>query len=324
MIELSIITPFYKAEKYIVRCVQSLMEQTLKDGIEFIFIDDCSPDNSLELLKSVINSYPKRKGQIHIIHHTKNLGVTQSRRDGLQNAKGKYIGWCDADDWLEANMFEKMLNAAIINNTDVVVCNYIEHWAKEKDRTVKYKAYTCPYEAIKSSLAGRFPGYLWNQIIKADLLKEAFNNIIPTNFGEDTFAIWHVYFRAKNLVFIDDVLYHYNIMNTNSLVHNINYNHKTWVEQKLNLEKIEKLYYSKKQKNEFHVVVNYLIYTRKYLFISAFDSPKHFYFTFRKSSFDILRFPDIHGRTNKIKTFLVNNVFLIFWFLYRKSFKTRL
>lgn len=79
-IKLSIITPIYKVEQYIERCVRSLMEQTMKDNIEFIFINDCTPDNSIQILKQVIKDYPNRKKQIRIVKNDSNLGISEVRK----------------------------------------------------------------------------------------------------------------------------------------------------------------------------------------------------------------------------------------------------
>ena len=111
MIYISVIIPIYKAEDYIERCARSLMEQTMKDGIEFLFINDCTPDNSMTILRRVIANYPERGHQIRIIENNKNLGVSATRRLGVNEANGDYIGWCDSDDWVESEAFERMYDA---------------------------------------------------------------------------------------------------------------------------------------------------------------------------------------------------------------------
>lgn len=316
---ISVITPIYKAESYIERCVRSLMEQTLKDGIEFIFIDDCSPDNSMTILNRTICDYPERRSQIHIIHHTTNLGVTQSRRDGLAAATNEYIGWCDADDWVESNMFECLLDSTNNGTSDIVVCNYEEDLPNGKNIIIKHGKHNSPKECIRSCYKTRFPGSLFNQIFRRRIITKAFKEIIPTNYSEDTFAIWHVYYWSESISFVDAPLYHYNKTNINSLVHNVKFTNQSWMEQEKNLQKVTELYYSNNGKKSFHIAINFFKFYRKYFFISAFESSKEFFFTFRDSSWDILEFPNM-SFMNKIKTFLVNNIYFIFFLLYRKAF----
>ena len=105
--KLSIIVPMYNTEKYIERCARSLFEQTLT-GIEFIFVNDCSPDRSLLILKRIIDEYVDRSLVIRIIEHEKNMGLAVARTTGLNQAKGEYIIHCDSDDWIETDMYEVM------------------------------------------------------------------------------------------------------------------------------------------------------------------------------------------------------------------------
>ncbi len=103
MIKVSVIIPVYNVEKYIEHCARSLMEQTLMD-IEYIFVDDCTPDHSMEILQRVLTDYPERLESIRIIHHTQNSGLATVRNTGLQSAQGEYIKHCDRADWVEPDM----------------------------------------------------------------------------------------------------------------------------------------------------------------------------------------------------------------------------
>lgn len=105
MPKISVIIPVYKAEPYIERCVRSLFSQTL-DDLEYIFIDDCTPDNSISVLKAVLDEYPNRRDQVKIVNHQHNQGVSQSRQDGFDATTGEYVIHCDPDDWIEPEMYE--------------------------------------------------------------------------------------------------------------------------------------------------------------------------------------------------------------------------
>ena len=95
----SVIIPIYKVEKYVCRCAETLMQQTLED-VEYIFVDDATPDKSMEVLSTVLAKYPHREEQIHIIHHKKNQGLPAARNSGLRIATGEYVFHCDSDDYV--------------------------------------------------------------------------------------------------------------------------------------------------------------------------------------------------------------------------------
>ncbi|MCM1452577.1 MAG: glycosyltransferase [Clostridium sp.] len=124
-IKVSVLIPIYGVEKYIARCARSLFNQTLKEGIEFIFVNDATKDNSMDVLKSVIDEFPNRKEQIRIIEHSENKGLAVARVTGVTSAKGEYVTHCDSDDWVEPTMYEKMYNVAKQKGSDIVVCDYV-------------------------------------------------------------------------------------------------------------------------------------------------------------------------------------------------------
>ena len=122
MPKVSVIIPVYGVEKYIERCARSLFEQTL-DDIEFIFIDDCTPDNSIGVLKEVINDYQHRVSQIIIERMPQNSGLPRVRKKGVDLATGDYIIACDSDDYVEKEMYKTMLDEAVNNQLDLVQCD---------------------------------------------------------------------------------------------------------------------------------------------------------------------------------------------------------
>ena len=103
MPKVSVIVPIYKVEPFIERCARSLFEQTL-DDIEYIFVNDCTPDKSMEVLSRVLEDYPGRKEQVRIITMPVNSGLPKVRRAGLEVASGDYIIHCDSDDWVDRTM----------------------------------------------------------------------------------------------------------------------------------------------------------------------------------------------------------------------------
>ena len=113
--KISIIVPVYNVEKYLERCLDSLINQTLKD-IEIICINDGSTDNSSEILKE----YAKKDSRIIIINQN-NQGISVARNNGMNKAKGKYIGFVDSDDWVDLDFFEKLYKAAEKHNAQIAV-----------------------------------------------------------------------------------------------------------------------------------------------------------------------------------------------------------
>lgn len=185
MVRVSIIVPIYKAESYIERCVTSLMQQTMKDGIEFIFINDCSPDKSMDLLYGVISKYPQRKGQIVVENNEKNVGIANVRKKGIEIASGEYVGWCDSDDWVEPEMYQRMCEATHDASIDIVVANYyIEEMEQLK---VEHHVSRNPNEALANSWRkNHLPLGLPFQLIRKPLIEYAISQIYPTKQGEDT------------------------------------------------------------------------------------------------------------------------------------------
>ena len=94
MPKVSVIIPVYGVEKYIERCARSLFEQTLND-IEFIFVNDYTPDNSIDILKNTLSKYPNRKYQVRIINQPRNMGAAQARKNGILAATGEFVIQCD-------------------------------------------------------------------------------------------------------------------------------------------------------------------------------------------------------------------------------------
>ena len=118
MIKVSIIVPIYNTEKYLRKCLNSLVNQTLEE-IEIIVINDGSPDNSQEIIDEYVGKYPAKIKS----YRTNNCGVGAARNLALQHANGKYIAFVDSDDYVDLNMYEKMYNEAEEKKSDIVICS---------------------------------------------------------------------------------------------------------------------------------------------------------------------------------------------------------
>ena len=130
-INLSVLVPVYGVEKYIERFARSLFNQSMTNNVEFVFIDDCSVDNSIPNLEKVINEYPQLKQQIRIERLPKNMGLLGARLAGLKMAKGEYIICNDSDDWVEPTMLEDMYKTAKSGNFDIVISDFFfQRWER--------------------------------------------------------------------------------------------------------------------------------------------------------------------------------------------------
>ena len=129
--KVSVISPIFKVRNFIERCACSLFEQTLKD-VEYIFVDDASPDDSIDIVKACIERYPERKEQVRILVHEQNQGLPAARNTGLAVAAGEYVFHCDSDDFVEREMLEEMYNAAKAQDTDIVYCDFYLSFEKNE------------------------------------------------------------------------------------------------------------------------------------------------------------------------------------------------
>ena len=209
----SLIIPIYNVEKFIERCVYSLLEQTLKD-IEYIFVNDASTDRSLEILHSIIDKYPNRN--IQILSHSFNQGLAAARNTGIKAAKGDYIMHCDSDDWIEEDMCEKMYNYAISHHADIVVSDfYIE--TSQKTSISKQSVPATKEEALRCLLKGSLHGSNCNKIINANLYKDhQLSYINDINMWEDLIMMIKLFYYAKSIKYLPKPFYHYVQYNQNS------------------------------------------------------------------------------------------------------------
>lgn len=117
------IVPCYRVAPYIERCARSLFSQTL-DSIQFIFVDDCSDDDTIPRLESLIELFPCVRERTLIVRHEQNRGISAARETGMPYAEGEYIAYCDSDDWVDTGMYETLYNAALRQDADMVECGF--------------------------------------------------------------------------------------------------------------------------------------------------------------------------------------------------------
>ena len=210
MPEVSVIIPVFKVEAFVERCVRSLMEQTLQD-VEFIFVDDASPDGSMQIVRRVTAEYDR---DVRILVHPENKGLPAARNTGLAEARGKYIFHCDSDDWPEKDMLKKMYSAAVRENADFVYCDFWLDFGTGR-RYMSTPDYASPEKMVKDGfLVGNMKYNVWNKLISRDL----YNGVqFPAGhgMGEDM-TIIPLATRARKVARVPEALYHYIKINANA------------------------------------------------------------------------------------------------------------
>jgi glycosyltransferase involved in cell wall biosynthesis len=218
--KLSVIIPVFNAERYINNCIENLLEQTI-ENVEFIFVNDGSTDNSL----SILYQYQKKDDRIYILNQN-NKGPSSARNLGLSKARGKYIGFVDADDWIEQDMFENLFNRALTESVDLIMCNFIQEFSngQSKKNLVPWpdgtildknninnvllpKLIGVPNE---NALNDTVYGSVWRCLYRKDIIK--YNNLhFPTDtaFTEDLIFNIQYLMKANNVLIDGNCYYHY-------------------------------------------------------------------------------------------------------------------
>lgn len=204
MPELSIIVPVYKVEKYLPKCIDSILAQTFTD-FELILVDDGSPDRCGE----ICDEYAGKDSRIRVIHQ-KNQGVSVARNAGLDIAKGKYIGFVDSDDWIEPKMYETMISTAEKEQSDIVICG-IRHYNEENvfiyDELTAFGKYNNE-QMLKYlySMPNILGGCIWNKIYRFSKIKKIrYKRGIA--FVEDRLYLFDVFRVCDNGVKLSETLY---------------------------------------------------------------------------------------------------------------------
>lgn len=207
MPKISVIIPVYGVEKYIEKCARSLFEQTLED-IEYLFINDCTLDRSIDILLKVLAEYPNRKSQVRIYHMDKNSGQAIVRIKGLELATGDFIIHCDSDDWVSSDIYEKLYRNAIDNKSDIVFCDYYKAMDDDHFIEVHKTIRNCNKKTLmKMAFVGHELNTLWNALICKELYKNVTHPKGPQ--GEDKTYMIQLIWKAQKCSYLPESLYYY-------------------------------------------------------------------------------------------------------------------
>lgn len=211
----SILIPIYNVERFFARCIESIFSQTYQD-IEYVFVNDHTPDGSMGVLGRMCEKYPVRANNVKIIENANNQGIAKVRNTLLENAGGDYVLFVDSDDWIEPDMVELMANEAMSRNADVVGCDYYEDY--ESRSVVVRQEYPSGHdEAMKAMTLLKIKGVLWKLLIRRDILMQNDLRFIPTiHFAEDYIFCCKLFYYSHVFASVNKPLYHYIQYNPNN------------------------------------------------------------------------------------------------------------
>lgn len=216
-LKVSVIIPMYNVSRVMKRAVESLYAQTLS-GIELVFVDDCSKDDTLDCLESLL--LPKEGVEVKIVRHAGNRGVAVARNTGLDHATGEYIYYVDADDYIEPNTLEKLYSKAQESDADIVGCEWFLTFEKN-ERHMKQADITTGNELFVKMAHGVMRWNLWLFLVKRSLYEtKGVRFIEGMNMGEDMMVMMKLALHANKVEMIHEPLYHYIQTNSGSLTKN--------------------------------------------------------------------------------------------------------
>lgn len=236
MYSVSVIVPVYDSGPFIERCVRSLFGQTLVP-VEYVFVDDFSDDGSIDIVKNVLNDYPDRKNSSIFIRNKENSGPSYSRNAGLDAATGKYISFCDSDDWTDPSMLEKMYAAAESADADAVMCDFM----MAGDKKMRYSLPDMAGDKTESLRRYiKFPWtVLWCMLYRRSLIEEyriRFHRGV--SYCEDFNVNVKILSMAGTIVNIHEPLYFYNVQNPSSIMHHLD-RKRMYDEQRMYMDTID-------------------------------------------------------------------------------------
>lgn len=220
MPRVSVIVPIYGVERYIERCAVSLFEQTL-ESIEYIFVNDCTPDRSVEILKSVMDRYPDRKSQSRIINLHENCGQARARKIGISQATGDYVIQCDSDDWVEHQMYELLYQRAEITDADIVRCRFdrVSDGISTPCANISNEDHSSQKKLLEKLIVNTDLSSTCDKLVRRELYQSRDFIFPDDNMCEDYVMVAELFCMAKKVEFVDDIMYHYSQDNKSSISH---------------------------------------------------------------------------------------------------------
>lgn len=230
MYQVSILVPIYGVEKYIERCARSLFEQTY-ENLEYIFVDDCTPDKSMEILLRVMEDYPNRKGQVRIIRHEHNRGLAAARNTALDAATSPFITHVDSDDYLALDAIQLLVAKQVETDADIVSGNYFVIESNGTRKAVE-PDYADQHDMMRKVISPHFRNYaIWHRLIRLSLYNDNHIRALEgVDYNEDLQQFIPLLYYAKIIAKINEHIYFYDRTNTDSYVSNLLSNNESWLQ----------------------------------------------------------------------------------------------
>ena len=225
MPKVSVIVPIYKVEKYIEKCVRSLFEQTLED-IEYIFVNDCTPDNSIKILQKVLMDYPVREKFVKIVNLEVNSGQAAVRKRGISEATGDFVIFCDGDDWISKNMYKCMYDFATQNNYDVVRCLFSRMSGNQETlcKLIPSAAYVDKRQLMSYLIRSTDFSSTCDKLVRRAAIFTPEFTYPKDNMCEDLVYVLQYILNAESVGYINESFYYYR-QNASSISHILDTDH---------------------------------------------------------------------------------------------------
>ena len=216
--KVGVVVPIWNVAPYIERCVESLMMQAL-DDMQFVFVDDASPDNSIDILNTVLARHPERATQVSVVHHEVNKGLPTARKTGLGHINAEYVAHCDSDDWCDPTMYEKMYLSAKSNDADMVICDFYRTNGKKRFRRRNHEP--ADGDLVRGFLHRLFSPCVWTRLTRTEIYRQV---DFPTEYYlEDWVQSTQTQALCQVVNFLHEPLYYYR-HNPNSLTKHLSEN----------------------------------------------------------------------------------------------------
>ena len=191
---ISICVPVYGVANYFADCLRSLFEQTFAD-LEYVFVDDCTPDNSMAILDDVLQEYPNRRSQVRVIRHETNRGLAVARRTSIEAATGKYILCVDSDDTVSPDMAQTLYQKSVEEDADLVLAAYTEIRPNGHHKVILTTA----------------PAHLCGKMILRERLEPHIFAPEGLDYLEDRYVMVRVFDRCHRIAIVEESLYNYHL-----------------------------------------------------------------------------------------------------------------
>lgn len=205
-IKVSILVPVYGVEAFVEKCARSLFEQTYSN-LEFIFVNDCTRDRSMEIIERTLIEYPMRREQYNRIDHSENSGIAVVRNTLLQRATGDYFIFIDSDDWIDRSMIQQLVEKVERDDSEIAICQYYKVFEHHK-QVIRETLSMDPVQRLKDMIALKTSAMLWKMLIQIKF-RSTIRFVSGINVAEDYIYCVKLFYQASCISLVDEPLYYY-------------------------------------------------------------------------------------------------------------------